>query len=423
MSRTVLAGCAPSVLIALDFAILSVAAPAVARDLEVPARSAAWAFSAYNLVFGALLLAVGGVAARRRRRLALVPGLAGFAAGAILAATAGSLPALVAARCLQGAGAALMTPAALSLLTTATPPGPLRERALRRYGLAISGGFVAGTLAGGTLTAALGWRAAVAATLPLTLAALGVAATLQPAAHGERAATTRPPGEPRTAVLAVALLAVGAGAAAGGPGGAAVAMLAAMLAAVALARVARVPRLRLASAAGAVVTGTGVTGTLLLTLQLQGVRGLTPPATGALFACFGLAAVPGAWLASRTSARFRPGGVLSTGLAAQGAGLLAAGMAAARGGLALLGVALALFGLGHVMGNVGSATVATESAPAASQGEAAGVLATAQYLGGALGPAILAGAVTATAEVFLSAIVAAGGTALAAAVAVLLIKD
>jgi hypothetical protein len=138
-----------------------------------------------------------------------------------------------------------------------------------------------------------------------------------------------------------------------------------------------------ACAAGLIVTGTGAAGTLLLTLYLQDERGYSPLAAGLVFACFGAAAIPGARVARALPAMTG----VATGLAAQGAGLLAAVLTA--GSAPAVVASVGGFGFGHVIGNASVAAVATANAAAARHGALAGMLVTAQYLGGALGPPVL----------------------------------
>jgi len=375
-----IACCAPPVLLAVDFAVLSVAVPQLRRELTLSDTEVLWLFSAYNVAFGCLLLAAGRAADRYGRRRMLLAGLTVFAVAAAVTAAAGGAVSVIAGRVAQGAGAALMTPAALSLLTAATSEGEERSRVLAAYGLAISLGFVTGTLITGVLATLASWRPAVATTTPLAAAAIVAARRLPPdetALRGGAAARAefRPPVLAVTGLVAAAAL----GAAYGGAG--LILTVAAATALLALAaRLGR--RMAIACGAGLVVTATGVAGTVLLTLYLQDVRGYSPLAAGAVFACFGAAAIPGA----ATARRLRPGRGVVTGLAAQGGGLLAAGSA---GPAPAVVASVAGFGFGHVIGNASVAAVATARAAQARHGELAGMLITAQYLGGALGPSVL----------------------------------
>jgi hypothetical protein len=337
----------------------------------------------------------------------LLVGLAVFAGGAALTALATTGVVAVAGRTVQGAGAATMTPAALSLMTAATREGDDRSRVLAMYGFAISAGFVAGTLMSGVIATVASWRPAVGA--PGSLAAVAALAAwrlLPPDAAATDHGT-------RTPTLAVAVLVgcAAVGAAYASPTGLVLAAAAAGALLWLAARVARSlaghgRRMVMACAAGLVVTGTGGTATLLLTLYLQDVEGYSPLEAGLVFACFGVAAIPGARVARRLPA----GAAVSAGLAAQGAGVLLAVAAGGWGPAIVAGVVG--FGFGHVIGNASVAEVATAGAVAAGHGALVGMLITAQYLGGALGPSLLGQAS------FEVGMVVAGGVALAAAAAI-----
>jgi hypothetical protein len=214
-------------------------------------------------------------------------------------------------------------------------------------------------------------------------------------------------GEPAPVLAAATLVAAAALAAAyGSPAGMLLAAATTLGLLVLAARTAEHGRrVAAACAAGLVVTGTGAAATLLLTLYLQDTLGYSPLEAGLVFACFGLAAVPGAAVARRVPPRH----AVATGLGAQGAGLLIAVAAAASAPLLVAGVAG--FGLGHVIGNASVAAVATAGAAAARHGTLVGMLITAQYLGGALGPSLLARAS------FQAGMALAGAIAVAAAAA------
>lgn len=403
----IVACCAPPVLLAVDFAVLSVAVPRMSSDLAMTAGEARWLFSSYSLVFGCLLLAAGRAADALGRRRLLLAGLAVFAAGAAVTAVAGSGAVAIAGRSLQGAGAAAMTPAALSLMTATTREGDDRSRVLAAYGLAISAGFVVGTLVSGTIATVASWRPAVGATTPLALVAAWGAWRLLPS---DGPAGARRPADTPTLVVAALVATAALGAAYGSVAGlalaaAAAAGLLALAARIARAAAGRGARMAMACAAGLVVTGTGAAATLLLTLQLQNVQGYTPLGAGLVFACFGAAAIPGAHLARR----MRAGAAVATGLAVQGAGLLLA--LAAGGSRPAIVAGVTGFGFGHVIGNASVAEVATAGIAATRHGALVGMLVTAQYLGGTLGPSILGRAS------FQVGMAAAGAIALAMAAA------
>ena len=401
-----IACCAPPVLLAVDFAVLSVTVPQLRGELALSDAEVRWLFSAYNLAFGCLLLAAGRAADRYGRRRMLLAGLTIFGLAATLTAAASGAVAAIAGRALQGVGAATMTPAALSLLTTATREGDDRNRVLAAYGLAISLGFVAGTLLSGVLATVASWRPAIATAIPLSVAAIVVARRLPADETARRAERDEPQtaevaARPRIVAVAGLVAAAALGAARGGAVGLTVTVVAATALLALAARFGR--RMAVACAAGLVVTATAVAGTVLLTLYLQDVRGYSPLAAGAVFACFGAAAIPGA----ATARRLRAGRGVVTGLAAQGGGLL---VAASAGPTPAIVAAVAGFGFGHVIGNASVAAVATARSALARHGELAGMLITAQYLGGALGPAVLGRAS------FQTGMVAAGAAAVGAAI-------
>lgn len=397
-----IACCAPPVLLAVDFAVLSVAVPRMSAQLAMSGGEARWLFSAYSLAFGCLLLAAGRAADSLGRRRLLVGGLLIFAAGAMVTALAASGAVAIAGRAVQGAGAATMTPAALSLMTTTTREGDERNRVLAAYGLAISAGFVAGTLISGAIATVADWRLAVGA--PSALAALAAVAAwnLLPRDVAARAAPASTP----TLVVATLVAGSALGAAVASPAGLVLAAAAALALVVLAARIAADRRrMAIACTAGLVVTGTGAAATLLLTLHLQDGQGYSPLGAALVFACFGVAAIPGARVARRAPA----GAAVGVGLGVQGAALL---LAVAAGGSAPAIVAsVAGFGFGHVIGNASVAEIATTGAAAARHGAIVGMLVTAQYLGGTLGPSLLGRAS------FQIGMAVAGGIAVATALA------
>jgi hypothetical protein len=397
----VIACCAPPVLLAVDFAVLSVAVPQLSAELAMARGEARWLFSAYSLAFGCLLLAAGRAADALGRRRLLVGGLMVFAGGATLTALATTSAAAIGGRAVQGAGAATMTPAALSLMTATTREGDERTRVLAAYGLAISAGFVSGTLLSGAIATVANWRPAIGAPSALAVLAAIAAWTVLP----RDVVGAAPPA--RTPTLAVAMLVGTAalGAAVASPAGIVVAAAAGGALILLAAKVAGGRRMAVACTAGLVVTGTGAAATLLLTLHLQDGQGYSPLGAGLVFACFGIAAIPGARVARRLPAV----AAVAVGLAVQGAALLLA--VAASGSAPAIVASVAGFGFGHVIGNVSVAEVATTGAAAARHGAIVGLLITAQYLGGTLGPSLLGRAS------FQIGMAVAGGVALATAVA------
>ena len=131
-----------------------------------------WVFTAYALVFGGLLIFGGRVADVAGRRRMFLIGLGLFTAASAGCALAWSPAALVAARVLQGAGAALLSPAALALLTTLSEPGEGRRRAVGWWTAVAAGGGASGWVLGGLITEYAGWRWIFAVNVPIGLVAL-----------------------------------------------------------------------------------------------------------------------------------------------------------------------------------------------------------------------------------------------------------
>jgi EmrB/QacA subfamily drug resistance transporter len=145
-------------MVVLDLAIVNVALPSIQADLGLSQADLQWVISAYALVFGGFLL-LGGRAADLlgRRRLFLV-GIVVFALASLLAGLAWSETAVIAARALQGLGGAMITPAALSILSTTFSEGRDRNVALGVWGAVGGFGAAAGVILGGVLTDGLGWE-------------------------------------------------------------------------------------------------------------------------------------------------------------------------------------------------------------------------------------------------------------------------
>jgi len=144
-------------MVVLDVAIVNVALPSIKTDLHFSEQNLEWVITAYSIVFGGVLLLGGRLADILGRRRLFVAGLALFTISSLLDGLAWSEGSLIAFRLLQGLGAALLSPAALSILTTTFREGRERNVALGVWGAASGSGAAAGVLLGGVLTSALGW--------------------------------------------------------------------------------------------------------------------------------------------------------------------------------------------------------------------------------------------------------------------------
>src|SRR3954468_20238680 len=158
---------------------VNVAMPSIGFDLGLTQEGLAWLVNAYVLAFGGFLLLGGGVAdPLRPRRGVFMAGFLLFALASFAGGLATSGGMLIAARALQGLGAAILSPVALSLVTTTFEEGAERNKALGVWGAVAAGGGAAGSLLGGVITQTLGWEWVLWINTPIGLAAAALAPTV-----------------------------------------------------------------------------------------------------------------------------------------------------------------------------------------------------------------------------------------------------
>jgi EmrB/QacA subfamily drug resistance transporter len=167
--------CAAEFMVILDITVVNVALPSIQADLGTAIKDAQWVVTSYTLAYGGLLLLGGRAADLLGRRRVFLAGVGVFTAASLAAALADSTASLIAARVAQGFGAAMRTPAALSLVATIFPDGPERRRALAAWAAVAASGGAFGVLAGGALTETLGWEAIFLINVPVGVA-VGLAA-------------------------------------------------------------------------------------------------------------------------------------------------------------------------------------------------------------------------------------------------------
>src|SRR5713101_724937 len=181
-------------MVVLDIAIVNVALPSIQTDLGFSQANLQWVVSAYALLFGGFLLLGGRIADLIGRRRVFVVGLVVFTGASLLSGLSWSEGSLIGARGLQGLGAALITPAALSILMTTFAEGKERNAALGAWGGVGAFGAVAGVLLGGVLTSALSWAWIFFVNVPVGLLGLALAPFLLTESRDARVKTFDLPG-------------------------------------------------------------------------------------------------------------------------------------------------------------------------------------------------------------------------------------
>src|SRR6476620_9900781 len=154
-------------MVILDISAVNVALPDLAKDLRIGHADLSWTITSYSLIFGSLLLLGGRAADLLGRRRVFLTGLGVFTAASLASGLAGSAGVFFAARAGQGLGAAMLSPAALSIITT-TFHGPQRAKALGVWGAVGGAGAAIGVLLGGMLTELIDWRAIFFINLPIS---------------------------------------------------------------------------------------------------------------------------------------------------------------------------------------------------------------------------------------------------------------
>src|SRR3954463_4505047 len=170
--------CTAFFMVILDSAIVVVALPSIDADLGFSAGDLQWVLSAYLLSFGGLLRLGGRAADLLGRRRLFMAGTALFALASLACGLSGSVDALIAARVIQGVAAAIMTPTALSIVTTTFEEGPERNKALGIWAAIGGVGATAAWLVGGPITEGLGWEWIFFINVPVALGVVALSPVL-----------------------------------------------------------------------------------------------------------------------------------------------------------------------------------------------------------------------------------------------------
>src|SRR6059058_5943503 len=171
--------------VVLDASIMNIALPSIGRGLHFSLANLSWVVNAYVLTFGGFLLLGGRIADVVGRRRMFIVGLIVFAAASLAGGLAQSDVWLIAARAVQGLGAALLSPAALSLVTVLFAEGKARNQAMGVWGAVAGSGGAAGVLLGGMLTEWAGWEWLLFVNVPIGIVAAVLAPRLLPESRNE----------------------------------------------------------------------------------------------------------------------------------------------------------------------------------------------------------------------------------------------
>ena len=398
--------CVAQFMVVLDATIVNVALPSIQRDLHFSASSLQWIVNAYTLVFGGFLLLGGRAADLFGRQLLFIIGVVVFTAASLLNGLATSSNVLIGGRALQGLGAALVSPAALSIVTTTFAEGRERTRALGVWSAIAAGGGAVGLVVGGFLTETLSWRWIFFVNLPIGIGAVLLAVRYVANSRAEQRPETVDVagGVTVTAGLLVLVYDIVKAEQYGwtsgrtlGLGALAVALLVAF---VVIELRSRAPLIRLdifrirsltASNGAMLLVGAGLFGVFYFaSLYVQDVLGYSPLRAGLAFLPVTAGIVIGAGLSQTAIRAMSARRVPLIGVLLAAGGLFLLGRVPTHGTYLehlLPGLLLMSIGLGLTF--VPLTLIATTNIAAGDAGLASGLLNTTQQVGGALGLAVL----------------------------------
>jgi len=407
--------CSAQFVVVLDASIVNVALPSIGDALSFSQENLPWVVNAYVLTFGGFLLLGGRAADLLGRRRVFMAGLMLVAVASLAAGFATTEGQLIAARAAQGLGAAIISPAALSIVTTIFSDGSERNKALGVWGAVAGSGGAAGVLLGGVLTDGLGWEWVLWVNVPVALLAFFLAPGLiaESRAEGETRAFDVAGAVTVTAALSILVYAVIDAADKGwgstrtlGLIGLSLVLFAAFVAIELRARKPLVPFsiFRIRTLTGANVVGVLVGASLFsmfffISLYMQQVLGYSAIHAGLSYLPLALTIIATAGIGSQLVTRFGYKPVLAVGLLFIFAGLLWFSRVSVGGGFTtdILGPSLlAAAGLGFSFVTTTIAAVSGVEEHAAEL--TSGLINTSQQVGGALGLAVLSTIATSHAE-------------------------
>jgi MFS transporter, DHA2 family, methylenomycin A resistance protein len=382
-------------MVILDATVVNVALPSLGRDLGGGVSELQWVVDGYTLVFAGLLLSAGSLGDRLGSRRVFEAGLWLFTGASAACAAAPSVPFLVAARLLQGMGAALLVPSSLALLRAAYPDAHDRARAVGIWGGVAGVAAASGPIIGGLAVSVVSWRAVFFVNVPVGLLGLWLASHHLPPRTEPSGGGLDPVGQV-AGVLALGLLTVGLIETALLP---LLIFPFAMAAFVALERRIARPMLPLGLFRSHTFSGSSYVGLAInlgfygqlfvISLYFRQVRGFAPLQTGLAILPEAIFVALSSSLSARLMSRTGPRLPMLLGLlcgAAGFAGLIAAGSAT---GYWVLLVPLVAAGFGMAFTMPAATAAVIEAAPGERAGIASGVLNAARQAGGAIGVALL----------------------------------
>jgi EmrB/QacA subfamily drug resistance transporter len=407
-------------MVVLDIAVVNVALPSIGEDLGFSQENLQWVVSAYAIVFGGFLLLGGRLADLWGRRRVFMVGVTLFTVSSLLCGLAWSDGSLIAFRALQGLGGALLSPAALSILTTTFAEGRERNVAIGVWGAVAGSGAAAGTLLGGVLTSGLGWSWIFFVNVPVGVAIVASARWLlrESRVEGERGSDFAG-AISVTAGLMLLVYAMTEAATKGWGSGRTIALLASSAvllgAFILVERRTRTPilpfrifRLRTLTAANLVglLVGAGLFSQFfLLSLYMQQILGYSALRTGVAYVASTFAVIVFSGIGQNLVTRVGVKPVLTTGLVLTGAaiGLFYTRLPVAGSYFGDLFVPLVLAGIGLGFTFVPMSIAALMGVTPRDAGLASGLINTSPQIGGAIGLAVASTLATTFANRYLEA--------------------
>ncbi len=397
--------------LAVDFSILNVALPHIGRELGFATDALQWIVTSFALCAAGFTLFFGRVADLFGRKRLFLVGIVLLGASSLAGGLAQDPALLIAARVGQGIATAMVTPAALSLMTTMFPEGLARSRALGLNGALMAAGFTTGAVLGGVLTGTVSWRWAFLINVVVALAVTVVAPfVLHETSEGQRPKLDAPGAITVTLALVALVLGIDNAGRAGwtdsgtwGPIITAAALLAAFWAiesrvAQPLISLALLRRRSIAwgNTAGLLAFATETSLVFLLTLYLQEILGYTALTAGLILAVLGVGTVIGGLVAPKVIGRAGSTAAIVIGLLVQAAATVPlAFVSGSRGWLVPLLILTFIGGVANLVAIVGYVVTSTAGVPHDQQGLATGLVTMSQQTGIALGTPVMSAIVTA----------------------------